>query len=190
MSNPMARFSPLPSLGVALRSFCCRQISTSSSIFLTSKTYCGQKHALNSLQWSPQALNASKTRTTFYKAHAHRHTDLWVLKKSGFMVNAASGTVAERVVSVDPGAPHHLLLPSLMNAQVGCVYQSTQDQVGEVVTEILKVHPGDAVYSQQGKWSLITGEFRCLSDAVVYNSPKPGILEIFFFKPDFKAKGQ
>lgn len=67
------------------------------------------------------------------------------------MVNAASGTVAERVVSVDPGAPHHLLLPSLMNAQVGCVYQSTQDQVGEVVTEILKVHPGDAVYSQQGK---------------------------------------
>lgn len=80
----------------------------------------------------------------FKKANAHRHTDLWVLQKCGFMVNAASGSVAERVVSANPGAPHHLLLPGLMNAQVRCVYQSTQDQVGEVMTEILKVHPGEA----------------------------------------------
>lgn len=90
----------------------------------------------------------------FKKAGAHRHTDLWVLQKRGFMVNAASGAVAERVVSVDPGAPHHLLLPGLMNAQVRRVYQSTQDQVGEVVTEILKVYPGEAVYSQWGNRSL------------------------------------
>ncbi len=87
-------------------------------------------------------------------ADAHRHTDLWVLQKRGFMVNAASGAVAERVVSVDPGAPHHLLLPGLMNTQVRRVYQSTEDQVGEVVTEILKVDPGEAVYGQWGNRSL------------------------------------
>lgn len=81
----------------------------------------------------------------FKKADAHRHTDLWILQKCGFMVNAASGAVAERVASVDPGAPHHLLFPCLMNAQVRCVYQSTQDQVGEIVTEIFKVHPGKVV---------------------------------------------
>lgn len=39
MSKPIARFSPLPSFGVALFSFCCRQIKTSSSTFLTSNTY-------------------------------------------------------------------------------------------------------------------------------------------------------
>lgn len=39
MSKPIARFSPRPSLSVALRSFCCRQISTSSSGLVTSNTY-------------------------------------------------------------------------------------------------------------------------------------------------------
>lgn len=43
MSKPMARFSPLPSLGVALFSFCCKQISTSSSTFFTSNTYCREQ---------------------------------------------------------------------------------------------------------------------------------------------------
>lgn len=71
-----------------------------------------------------------------------RHTDLWVLQKCGFMVNTASGAVAEGVVSMDPSAPHHLLLPGLVNTQIGCVYQSAQDQVGKVVSEVFKVHPG------------------------------------------------
>ena len=39
------------------------------------------------------------------------------------------------------GGFHHLLLPRLMDAQVGRVDQSTQNQVSEVVTEIFKVHP-------------------------------------------------
>lgn len=39
ISKPMARFSPFPSLGVALFSFCCKQIRTSSSTFFTSNTY-------------------------------------------------------------------------------------------------------------------------------------------------------
>lgn len=43
MSKPIARFSPRPSLNVALRSFCCRQIKTSSSGLVTSNIYCNRK---------------------------------------------------------------------------------------------------------------------------------------------------
>lgn len=40
-----------------------------------------------------------------------------------------------------PGAVHHCLLPGLVDAQVGGVDEPTQDQIGEVLTEVLKVHP-------------------------------------------------
>lgn len=43
ISKPIARFSPFPSWGVALFSFCCKQISTSSSTFFTSNTYWRKK---------------------------------------------------------------------------------------------------------------------------------------------------
>lgn len=42
---------------------------------------------------------------------------------------------------MDPGASHHLLLPGFMDAQVGCVDEAAQDQVGEVLTEVIKCHP-------------------------------------------------
>lgn len=48
MSKPIARFSPCPSLRVALRSFCCRQINASSSAFFTSNTYYSKERAKHS----------------------------------------------------------------------------------------------------------------------------------------------
>lgn len=48
MSKPIARFSPRPSLSVARRSFCCRQIRTSSSGFFTSNTYYTHTETRNS----------------------------------------------------------------------------------------------------------------------------------------------
>lgn len=57
------------------------------------------------------------------------------------MVDAASGAVTERVLTQRPGAPHHLLLPGLVDAQVGGVDEATQDQVSEVLAEVIKRHP-------------------------------------------------
>lgn len=57
------------------------------------------------------------------------------------MVDAASGAVAERVLTQRPGAPHHLLLPGLVDAQVGGVDEAAQDQVSEVLAEVIKSHP-------------------------------------------------
>lgn len=47
MSKPMGRFSPRPSLSLALRSCCRRQMRTSSSGFFTSNTYYGNKKQEN-----------------------------------------------------------------------------------------------------------------------------------------------
>lgn len=42
---------------------------------------------------------------------------------------------------MDPGAPHHLLLPGFMDAQVGGVNEAAQDEVSKVLTEVIKCHP-------------------------------------------------
>ncbi len=41
-----------------------------------------------------------------------------------------------------PGAPHHFLLPGLVDAQVRRVNQAAQNQVCEILAEIIKIHPG------------------------------------------------
>lgn len=46
---------------------------------------------------------------------------------------------------MDPGASHHFLFPGFMDAQVGCVDEAAEDQVGEVLTEIIKRHPAGGV---------------------------------------------
>lgn len=68
-------------------------------------------------------------------------TNLRVLQEGGLMVDAASRPVAEGVLAVDPWAPHHLLLPGFVDAQVGGVNEAAQDQVSEVLTEVIKCHP-------------------------------------------------
>lgn len=72
------------------------------------------------------------------------------------MVDAAARSVAERVLAVDPGAPHHLLLPGFVDAQVGGVDEATQDQVGEVLAEVVKRHPAGG--GQEKKRREETGE--------------------------------
>lgn len=57
------------------------------------------------------------------------------------MIDAASGPVAKGVLAVDPGAPHHLLLPGFVDAQVGGVDEAAQDQVREVLAEVVERHP-------------------------------------------------
>lgn len=66
---------------------------------------------------------------------------LWVLEEGGLVVDASSRAVPQRVLAGDPGAPHHLLLPGLMDAQVGGVDEAAQDQVCEVLAEVIKRHP-------------------------------------------------
>lgn len=57
------------------------------------------------------------------------------------MIDAAPRPVPQRVLAMDPGTPHHLLLPGLVDAQVGRVDEATQDQVGEILAEVVKSHP-------------------------------------------------
>jgi len=64
------------------------------------------------------------------------------------LVGAASGSVEKRLVMALPGAPHHGLLPGLMEAQVGCVDEATQDEVREVDDEVVKRHPAGGGRSQ------------------------------------------
>lgn len=80
------------------------------------------------LSWSLQVLTSCRTY-------------LRVLQERGLVVDTASWPIAEGVLAVDPGAPHHLLFPGFMDAQVGCVDEAAQDQVGEVLTEVIKCHP-------------------------------------------------
>lgn len=70
-------------------------------------------------------------------------TDLRVLQEGGLVIDAASGPVAEGVLAVDPGAPHHLLLPGFVDAQVGGVDEAAQDKVGEVLAEVVERHPAE-----------------------------------------------
>lgn len=44
---------------------------------------------------------------------------------------------------MNPGTPHHLLLPGLVDAKVGGVDEAAQDQVSEVLTEVIKRHPAE-----------------------------------------------
>ena len=67
------------------------------------------------------------------------------------MIDAAPGAVAQRVLAVDPGAPHHLLLPGFVDAQVGGVDEATQDQVGEVLAEVVEGHPAGAGREERGR---------------------------------------
>lgn len=58
---------------------------------------------------------------------------------------------------MDPGASHHLLLPGLVDAQVGGVDKAAQDQVSEVLAEVVERHPAgreerrESGYQQEGK---------------------------------------
>lgn len=63
MSKPIARFSPCPSLRVALRSFCCRHISASSSAFFTSNTYYSKERAKHSRMFVNSCHGESKIMT-------------------------------------------------------------------------------------------------------------------------------
>lgn len=57
------------------------------------------------------------------------------------VVDAASGSVQERVTVDTPGAAHHGLHPGLMETQVGRVDETTQDEVSEVSDEVIERHP-------------------------------------------------
>lgn len=79
------------------------------------------------------------------------------------MIDAASGPVAKGVLTVHPGAPHHLLLPGFVDAQVGGVDEAAHDQVSEVLAEVIECHPaggqekerreetGESGYQLEGK---------------------------------------
>lgn len=42
---------------------------------------------------------------------------------------------------VPPGALHHGLIPGFMDTHVGCVNETTQDEVCEVSYKVIKCHP-------------------------------------------------
>lgn len=44
---------------------------------------------------------------------------------------------------MNPGPPHHFLLPGLVDAQVGGVDEAAEDEVGEVLAEVIKRHPAE-----------------------------------------------
>lgn len=69
--------------------------------------------------------------------------DLRVLKKGSTVVDAATGSVEERLGVVVPGAPNHHLLPRLVDAQVWRVDETAQDQVREVGNKVVKCHPAE-----------------------------------------------
>lgn len=71
------------------------------------------------------------------------------------MIDAASCPVTKGVLAVDPGAPHHLLLPGFVDAQVGGVDEAAQDQVSEVLAEVVERHPAGG---QEKKRREETGE--------------------------------
>lgn len=72
------------------------------------------------------------------------------------MIDAASRPVAQGVLAVGPGAPHHLLLPGLVDAQVGGVDEAAQDQVCEVLAEVVERHPAGGQEQERreetGEW--------------------------------------
>lgn len=67
--------------------------------------------------------------------------NLWVLEEGVLVVGASPSSVEKRLVVAAPGAPHHGLLPGLMDTQVGCVDETTQDEVCEVSYKVIKCHP-------------------------------------------------
>jgi len=78
-----------------------------------------------------------------------------------------------------PGAPHHFLLPGLVDAQVRRVNQAAQNQVREILAEIIKIHPGKIMdgsrmknnvnqYRFKRTFSLRVDSTRCTSHT--YNS--------------------
>lgn len=67
--------------------------------------------------------------------------NLGILQEGSLVIDAASRPVAKRVLAVDPGAPHHLLLPGFVDAQVGGVDEAAQDQISEILAEVVKRHP-------------------------------------------------
>lgn len=95
--------------------------------------------AVNLKLWLCDISSASLQESSISCSHTHTH--LWVLKVRGFVVNAASGAVLQRIIVVNPGAKLHILFPGLVDAQVGRVNEAAQDQVCEVLREILEGHP-------------------------------------------------
>lgn len=69
--------------------------------------------------------------------------DLRVLEEGAPVVDAATGSVEERLGVAVPGAPNHHLLPRLMDAQVGRVDETAQDEVCEVGSKVVKCHPAE-----------------------------------------------
>lgn len=100
------------------------------------------KHVLRGGERTPCHTPAKLTR--FLDTHTRTETDLRVLQEGSLVVYAASGSVAEGVLSVGPGAPHHLLLPGLVDTQVGGVDEAAQYQISEVLAEVIKCHPAGA----------------------------------------------
>lgn len=68
---------------------------------------------------------------------------LRVLEEGALVVGAPAGPVEERVVMATPGAPHHGLLPGLVETQVGRVDETAEDDVGEVCNEVIEGHPAE-----------------------------------------------
>ena len=69
--------------------------------------------------------------------------DLRVLEEGVFVVAAAAGSAKKWVVVATPGPTHHRLLPRLVETQVGCVDETTEDEVREVGDKVIKGHPAD-----------------------------------------------
>lgn len=76
------------------------------------------------------------------------------------MIGAAPGAVHEWVVVAMPGASLYSLLPGLMEAQVGSVDETTQDQVSVILTEVIKRHPVERGRERRERDGRKSGDWR------------------------------
>lgn len=71
------------------------------------------------------------------------------------VVGTAPGSVEKRIIMAAPGAPHHSLFPCLMETQVGCVNETTQDEVCEVGDKVIKCHPAGGERKRGGEVEIV-----------------------------------
>lgn len=130
--KPMLRFSPWPSFLWIFRSFCCNEIRTSSTSFVTLNKYCER---------SQTGVNIHVQACIGTTGCEERRQHLRVLQERGLVVSTASTAVQQWLCIFGPAPKVHDFMPRLMNTDHRCIDQTANVCICEELAPVCEGHP-------------------------------------------------
>lgn len=136
----MLKLSPCPTFLWIRMSFCCSEIKTSSSSFVTSNRYCERdKMGLEHMKCKVDK-NMQRNRKERGKSFQSLYY-LWVLQECWFVVRTAAAAVQQWLCIFGPAAKVNHLVPRFMDADQSSVDETANVYICEELAPVCERHP-------------------------------------------------